>query len=57
MKKNQNDVPTITCCICKRKVQEYGCNPRPLAGRLCCNRCDKNIVIPIREFMMQQGLQ
>lgn len=56
MKKNQNDVPTITCCICKRKVQEYGCNPRPLAGRLCCNRCDKNIVIPIREFMMQQGL-
>lgn len=56
MKNNKNLKPTITCCICKRKVQEYGCNPRPLAGHRCCHRCDVNVVIPIREFMMRQGL-
>ena len=39
------------CCICRKLVREYGNNPRPLAGKRCCNMCDANIVIPVRMYI------
>ena len=45
------DVKKFTCCLCGKKVAEYGNNPAPLAGNKCCNACDMNYVIPVREFM------
>lgn len=45
------EVKKITCCLCGKKVAEYGNNPAPLAGRKCCTVCDMNYVIPVREFM------
>lgn len=47
----KKEVKKITCCLCGKKVAEFGNNPYPLAGRKCCNACDMKYVIPIREFM------
>ena len=45
------DVKKFTCCLCGKKVKEYGNNPSPLAGRKCCNACDMAYVMPVRNFI------
>lgn len=49
MKNNQKK---YTCCLCGGKFEEYGNNPYPLAGGRCCNACDWNYVVPVRELML-----
>ena len=45
-------VPVKTCSICKKKFVGFGNNPAPVKNLsidgLCCNECDKTIVIPRR---------
>ena len=44
--------PVKTCSICKKKFVGFGNNPAPVKNLsidgLCCNECDKTIVIPRR---------
>lgn len=49
MKNNQKK---YTCCLCGGKFEGYGNNPYPLAGGRCCNACDCNYVVPVRELML-----
>ncbi len=37
------------CCICGNKIWGYGNNPAPVKTEgVCCDECNKRIVIPIR---------
>ena len=37
------------CCLCGKKVKEYGNNPYPLRARgKCCDKCNMDLVIPAR---------
>lgn len=47
----KKDAKKFTCCLCGKKVAEFGNNPYPLAGRKCCNACDMKYVIPVRVFI------
>ena len=41
----------FTCCICGRKVFEFGCAPWPIVEKDdadCCQYCDWQVVIPAR---------
>lgn len=41
------------CCICGKKLEEYGNNPAPVKDDgLCCDKCNLEIVIPARMDMM-----
>ena len=44
--------PIQTCSICKKKFFGFGNNPAPVkhigTDGLCCDECDKTIVIPRR---------
>lgn len=46
------------CVICKRLSDGFGNNPMPVAfhGR-CCDKCNRNVVLPMRIMMMQKGGQ
>jgi len=41
-----------TCSICKKSFDEYGNNPSPFHGEVCCDACNKNIVLPIRIYQI-----
>ena len=47
-----NKEPVKTCSICKKKFFGFGNNPAPVKhlarDGLCCDECDKTIVIPRR---------
>ena len=39
------------CCFCKKEFNDFGCNPYPVCaedGALCCEECDRLIVVPAR---------
>lgn len=38
------------CDICHKKFSEYPNNPSPFSGRLCCDKCNNELVIPIRIY-------
>jgi hypothetical protein len=40
----------MKCCICGGELNEYANNPFPVAGETCCNKCNYNVVIPLRFF-------
>ena len=46
------------CCICGREYEGYGNNPDPYkkSGR-CCNKCNRDYVIPSRMIELQLGHQ
>lgn len=46
MKTNQ------VCSICDKPFSKYGNNPAPLNGEVCCDACNKNIVLPIRIYQI-----
>lgn len=39
----------IKCCLCNKKVNEFGNNAEPLiTNGICCNQCDMEKVLPAR---------
>lgn len=36
------------CCICKKPMIEYGNNALPIMAGACCNKCNREKVIPAR---------
>jgi len=36
------------CCICKQPYEGYGNNAEPFEVGRCCDRCNKEFVIPYR---------
>ena len=36
------------CCICKKLIKGYGHNANPVVNGRCCDKCNLDIVIPIR---------
>ncbi len=47
----------IFCCFCGVKIQSYGNNPDPIADGSeydCCARCNREVVVPIREYLMHK---
>jgi len=46
---------TKKCCFCKKPITDYGNNPAPVkeSGR-CCDKCNRNIVIPARFIALTQ---
>ena len=40
-----------TCCICNQKIKGWGNNPDPIPGDECCDKCNNEIVVPIRIFL------
>lgn len=47
----KNKASNFTCCLCGGKFEGFGNNPYPLVGKKCCNLCNSNFVVPIRERM------
>jgi hypothetical protein len=41
-------VPEKVCDLCGYPFSEYGNNPRPLPGKICCNVCNTTKVVPAR---------
>jgi len=39
-----------TCSICKKRFSEYGNNPIPFSGNVCCDQCNEHIVVPMRIY-------
>jgi len=58
MKTYPNDNYTIfsnpknyTCCICRRKFNDYGNNPQPVSQNpkeRCCDECNRTVVLAAR---------
>ncbi len=46
-----NEELKMKCCICKKDKDEYGNNPFPIAGQVCCDECNAKVIIPLRIFM------
>ena len=46
MKVEKEDVKI--CSICSRRFTEWGNNAEPVNSGICCDRCNSNVVIPIR---------
>ena len=48
------------CCICGKKVREWGNNPYPVVadeGLKCCDKCDMEVVLPARIRQMNESVQ
>ena len=39
------------CCICGCEFEGYGNNPAPVAGKICCDKCNNNVIVPYRLFL------
>ena len=39
------------CCICGEEFEGYGNNPAPVAGKVCCDKCNNNVIVPYRVFL------
>ena len=46
----------FVCCLCGKKVKEWGNNPAPLAenGR-CCDKCNFTKVVPARLGLLSEN--
>lgn len=38
------------CSICKKPLSEYGNNPAPFHGEVCCDDCNTKYVVPLRIY-------
>ena len=38
----------MECCICRGKLGKYGNNAKPVMNGRCCDRCNRDLVIPVR---------
>lgn len=51
MEKKQKNIAAMRhkCCICGKRFVGYGNNPRPVKwSGVCCDDCNRNVVIPAR---------
>lgn len=39
-----------TCSICKKSFDEYGNNPSPFHGEVCCDDCNNKYVVHLRIY-------
>lgn len=39
------------CIICGTAIEGHGNNPSPLKGDTCCDKCNTNVVVPLRVFL------
>ena len=48
----------FNCSFCKKEIDGYGNNPEPLKkfAQRCCDKCNANIVIPVRGIYLDNGL-
>lgn len=46
----------MRCVICDKAIVGYGNNAEPVAGGLCCDRCNTEVVIPTRMSMAKRRL-
>ena len=44
-------VPGKECDICHCKFTEWGNNPAPFIGEICCDECNTNLVVPARIYI------
>ena len=44
------------CCICKQPIEGYGNNAEPVCKGTCCDRCNREKVIPARINKIRGGL-
>lgn len=40
------------CSICDKPFSEYGNNPSPFNGDVCCDECNQRFVIPLRIYQI-----
>lgn len=38
------------CCLCGQVVEEFGNNPEPIMSGKCCDACNLEYVIPVRNL-------
>lgn len=38
------------CDICQKRFSEYGNNPCPFSGSVCCDKCNEKLVVPMRIY-------
>jgi len=43
------------CDICHCKFTEWGNNPMPFIGEICCNDCNEKLVVPARIYIMMKA--
>lgn len=43
---------TKTCSICKTSFEGFGNNPAPFLGKVCCDECNRNYVVPLRIYQI-----
>lgn len=53
-KKNQEAEEKHICSICNKEYVGYGNNAQPVNDGRCCDKCNLNIVLPARAFLMNR---
>ena len=38
----------MKCCICGKEIKGSGHNPSPFIGAKCCDKCNGELVVPLR---------
>ena len=46
----------MKCCFCKKDAGKYGNNALPIMDGRCCDKCNANVVIPIRILRMRGNI-
>ncbi len=44
----------MRCVFCLKKVEGIGCNAQPLIDDVCCEKCNKKFVIPLRKKLSKE---
>lgn len=44
--------PEFTCCLCGQHFKGYGNNAWPLGKGKCCDKCNKEKVLPERQIQI-----
>ena len=50
----------VICCLCGEHISDYGHCAEPVQKGRCCDKCNKEIVMPIKtEFLnaIQKGIR
>lgn len=59
MKKNKKESISLKlvkiCDICGKEFKEWGNNPEPVTKGICCDKCNREYVIPARLKLKEKG--
>lgn len=54
--KNQTNIKLFKICdICGKEFQERGNNPEPITKGICCDKCNREYVLPVRLKLKEKG--